>query len=154
MDARNLHRNPENRTACLCVKQEERIRFPAGSTLSSFMDKLVTPYLYGLSYYDRYGRWPWAEFSHGIIGMLEYAAVVDVITERFLAELVQQLQKDRGNPEVAKQLRTLSPNRHCPCGSLRAFRRCHAEAWNGVRRIHRDARALGVDLKVLMPRPA
>ena len=50
-DLRDLHRNPGGR-ACVCVKQEERRRFPRGADLPHFIEELVVPYLFGLSHFD------------------------------------------------------------------------------------------------------
>jgi len=73
-DIRSLHFNANNGTACVCVKQEEKRKFPPGAPLLTFIDDLAVPYLYGLSYYDQNGRWPWREYSHGCLGLLEFYA--------------------------------------------------------------------------------
>src|ERR1700684_1267857 len=73
-DHRDLHRNPGTGAACLCVKQEERRRFPKGANLPHFIEELVVPYLFGLSHFDDHGKWPWPDFSHGTLGIAEYYA--------------------------------------------------------------------------------
>ena len=55
-DLRRLHCNPrQQNTACLCAKQEEKIKFPPGSNLVFFIESLVVPYLFGLSYFEKHG---------------------------------------------------------------------------------------------------
>ena len=51
-DLRDLHRNT-NGTACVCVKQVEKVKFPPGSPLLVFIDNLAVPYLYGLAFFEK-----------------------------------------------------------------------------------------------------
>jgi len=44
IDPRDFHWNPGNGTACLCVKQQEKIKFPPRSTLVYFIENLVILY--------------------------------------------------------------------------------------------------------------
>ena len=77
------------------------------TTLKEFMDELVVPFFYRLSYTDVHGlgaarNFLWAEYSHGDQGLREYLSDVADIA---------RLGQGRNDP--------------CPCGSGRKYKRCH-----------------------------
>jgi hypothetical protein len=148
----DLHKNPGPGTACVCVKQEETIRFPPGSTLNTFVDNLVVPYLYGLAFFDRNGRWPWGEYSHGTLGILEFVGDHGIEPSvEAIRSLAGDIQQDSEAKVLLQQLHRLSQNRHCPCGSRRPFRRCHANAWRGLLQMRRAMKKLGLSVKDVFP---
>jgi hypothetical protein len=139
-DLRVLHHNPDG-TACLCVKQEEKEKYPPGSDLIVFVESLVVPYLYGLACYDLNQSWPWPERSHGALGLLEFYA--DDTTERPMQELVEVaslIRHEHNWKEYQKQIRKPSGERGCLCGSTKGFEHCHSLAWRGVLRLNSEAR--------------
>ena len=76
-------------------------------TLVEFMDELVVPFFYRLSYTDSYGlrsarQYLWGEYSHGDKGLREYLSDVDRIAKHGLGR-----------------------NELCVCGSGRKYKRCH-----------------------------
>jgi hypothetical protein len=149
---RDMHRNPDTGIACVCVKQEEAIRFPPGSTLNTFVEELAIPYLYGLASFDRNGRWPWEEYSHGALGLLEYIGRNGIASSpEAIRELVTPILQEPNAKEFARQLHRLAENRHCPCGERRPFRRCHTLAWRGLVQMRRAMNDLGLDAKALFP---
>ena len=77
------------------------------TTLKEFMDELVVPFFYRLSFTDLRGlvaarEYLWAEYSHGDQGLREYMS-------------------DRA--DIAKH--GLDRNDPCACGSGRKYKRCH-----------------------------
>lgn len=146
-DIRALHYNSHNQTACLCVKQVEKRKFPLGSNLITFIDELVIPYLYGLSYYDQHGRWPWREYSHGSLGLLEfYAEDEREQTSEDIKQLLTHVRLENNWKEYHKQFRKPSPERLCVCGSRKPFHQCHQRAWRGVLRLYADLERLHLNL--------
>ena len=146
-DLRSLHYNLSNGTACLCVKQMEKGRFPPGSNLVTFIDDLVIPYLYGLSYYDKNGRWPWIEYNHGSLGLLEfYAEDESEQTKESIQQVVAQVRLEINWKEYHKQFRKPSPEKLCVCGSRKPFQKCHPRAWPGVLRLHADLKRFQLNL--------
>jgi hypothetical protein len=138
-DQRSVHSTPQN-GACLCVRQEEQKRFPPGTTFVEFVEKLVVPYFYGLSYFDERGSWPWSEYGHGGIGILEYYAgdSTDQTPESIRA-LAPLFSSDEHNwKRYQKQFRSPSGARACPCGSNIPFSACHRLAFEGLLRMHDD----------------
>ncbi|PIZ44974.1 hypothetical protein COY31_01340 [Candidatus Wolfebacteria bacterium CG_4_10_14_0_2_um_filter_39_18] len=150
-DLRRLHCNPSQRnTACLCVRQEEKEKFPPGSNLVVFTENLVVPYLYGLSYFEKFGKWPWGEYSHGGLGVLEYHAEDPTeITEQGIRENTKLLRADENWKEYSKQLRKPSSEKFCICGSRKPFRKCHKKAWQGLNRLYSDIHNFELNVRQL-----
>ena len=76
-------------------------------TLVEFMDELVVPFFYRLSYTDSYGlrsarQYLWGEYSHSDQGLREYLSDIDRIAKHGLGR-----------------------NELCVCGSGRKYKRCH-----------------------------
>lgn len=151
-DLRRLHCNPRQRnTACLCAKQEEKIKFPPGSNLVFFIENLVIPYLFGLSYFEKYGKWaPWGEYSHGGLGILEcHAEYPNNITIQDIREIAKTLRADENWKEYSKQLRKPSSERFCVCGSRKPFAKCHTLAWQGLERLYSDIQDYKLNVRQL-----
>lgn len=145
-DVRALHQNLSDGTACVCVKQEETARFPPGARLLTFIEQLAIPYLYGLSYVDELGKWPWGEYSHGGLGLLEYYADNPAQdAKEDLAEVLASLKADSDWADYHKQLRKPSSKRACICGSGKAFGKCHRRAWQGLKSFVYALERMGVN---------
>lgn len=145
-DLRDLHRNNDG-TACLCVTYAESQRFPDGSTLLSFIESLVVPYLYALSFFDKNKKWPWPDYSHGVVGLLEFWGENDALrTAAELGDLVSRVRREANWTAYHKQFRKPSAERLCICGSQKSFQLCHPRAWRGVLRVHDDLQRLGLNL--------
>ncbi|MEK7511249.1 MAG: hypothetical protein AAB582_03365 [Patescibacteria group bacterium] len=148
-DLRDLHRNP-NGTACVCVKQLEKEKFPPGSNLFTFVEQLVVPYLYGLSHYESSKTWLWGEFSHGGLGLLEfYADRHTPQTVEDISEILPSIRKELNWKEYHKQLRSPSAKRACLCGSGKPFGRCHSKAWKGLGQLTAEIERLGLNTRSL-----
>ncbi len=153
-DKRDLHYNPTNGISCLCAKQEEKSKFPPGSTIADFVDNLVIPYLYGLSFYDSNGRWPWGEYSHGGLGLLEYYVLnrIDLTKEDILI-VAGILGKDDRWAMFSKLLLKPSPSRSCPCGSSKGIEKCHEDAWVGASHLLNEMKRLKLNPYKIFRRP-
>lgn len=142
-DPRDFHWNPGNGTACLCVKQQEKIKFPPGSTLVSFIENLVISYFYGLSYFKDHKKWPWREYSHGGLGILEYYAENPVEQTKDTLETLSVVFRDDVNwKKYRKHIKNPTNNKSCICGSKEPFAQCHSLAWQGLMRLHDDIHRL------------
>jgi hypothetical protein len=131
-DLRDLHQNPDDRSACVCPPQLERVKCPPGSGLLVFMHELAIPYLYGLRYYQDNGSWPWGEYGHGALGILECYGELGCNSERSELDRLAHVVRGAG-PEYKKQMNRPSAKRACPCGSGTPFRDCHPPAWKGLK---------------------
>lgn len=144
-DPRDLHCCLKGNAAqvCLCVKQQEKIKFPVGESIVFFMETLVVPYFYGLSYFEENKRWPWREYSHGGLGMLEYYAEDSTKqTKTNIETLSIAFQSDMYWKKYRKQTQNPNGSKLCICGSSRPFNECHSLAWKGLMRLHEDLRRL------------
>jgi hypothetical protein len=148
-DPRDLHRNSDG-TACLCVKQEENRRFPEGALLLSFIEELAVPYLYALSYFDQNSVWPWEDYSHGALGLLEYYADNAMEIANDVHQVLTAIRCDPDWKECDKQFRRPSAKRACPCGSRKAFDICHTRAWIGLVRLRAGLNDMGYKLNNLL----
>ncbi len=138
-DLRDIHFNPGDGTICLCVRQEESKKFPLGSDLVYFIDHLVIPYFYALSYYDERQSWPWREYSHGGLGMLEhYAEDATEQTRDSIKLLASYFHDDIHLNRYKKQLREPKENKECMCGKRKPILVCHPLAWSGLLKLHED----------------
>ena len=104
VDTIDLHFYPDG-TCCL------GIRFPPERflTMELFIDELVVPFLFRLSYVDKNGPLAarddlWGEYAHGDDGIRQY-----------MSEIMDMVSRDPGRNEL------------CPCGSGRKFKRCHLD---------------------------
>jgi hypothetical protein len=153
VDLRDLHRNPGIGTACLCVKQEERRRFPEGAGLSHFIEELVVPYLFGLSHFDEHGKWPWPDYSHGALGIAEhYADAEDAPSCESIGATLDLLRQDVNWRELRRQIRKPSAMRMCVCGSRKPISRCHKSVWTGIIKLNGDIQKLGPNVRRMLHR--
>jgi len=134
---RDLHKNHDG-TACVCVKQVEKLKFPPGSSLLHFIEELAVPYLYALVRYEQEGKWPWQDYSHGFLGLLEFYADRSPGTAMDdFAEIVAIFRKELGWTLIRKQLRKRpSAKRACLCGSGKPTGRCHSQVHKGIKFLH------------------
>ena len=131
-DVTDLHINKnQNNAICLCPQPAEKLKYPDEIDLVHFMNNLVVPFFYGLSYYNKSGSWPWNEYPHGDLGIFEFYGENKEKNDLSLAKrcyecLTEQYEKYITNKNVVKGH---SP---CICGSKEKFRKCHKVALEGV----------------------
>jgi hypothetical protein len=143
----DLHQNPGG-TACLCVKQDEANRFPKGAGLDHFVEEMVVPYLFGLSHFNDNGKWPWPDYSHGVLGIAEYYAdAVGAPSLQAIATTLDLLREDSAWREFSRQIRKPSAMRRCICGSRKPISRCHKRVWIAVQKLNSDIHGLGSDMR-------
>lgn len=110
----------------LCLGAPTRLRRLALRTprIGHFINEVVIPYLYGRSYFERFGRMPFGELAHGNLGLAR--------------DLIAMLGMPRGT-KVDRLLKAASMRRRhankqpCPCNSGRRLGRCHNHAVNAAR---------------------
>ncbi|MBK9416681.1 MAG: hypothetical protein IPN62_05165 [Flavobacteriales bacterium] len=143
----DLHVYPNNNSACLGAPHELQDRCPKGTPLHQFIDDLVVPYFYALSHFEKYGRWPWGERSHGMLGLLESYAERRIQSTR--EDVVQDLRQLRiciNWKELGKYLTKFKERRLGLCGKERLVAECHPLAWQGLLKLQRDARAFKLNV--------
>jgi hypothetical protein len=115
----------EGNYLCLGTPTEQRLVLATSPTLPFFVSRLLVPYLYGYSYFERYGSMPFGEEDHGDqgirdhLGRLFHAPATEGV-EEFLR--LASLKKRSANKFL------------CPCGSGQRLGRCHNRCVNRLRR--------------------
>ncbi|MCK8123918.1 SEC-C domain-containing protein [Pseudoalteromonas sp. 2CM39R] len=114
LDKRFEHTNPDG-SFCLAIPIEERELFEIEPSLLGFINNLVVPFLYGYSYFLKYGEHPFDEREHGNKGILDF------YLERF---------KSRDARTVLTSLYKFAVHGYhahekCPCGSGKKVLKCH-----------------------------
>jgi hypothetical protein len=136
-----------DKTACLCSPFEEDDFLNPEFRLSSFLEQLVIPFLYGQVFYTAQGHWPWAEYAHYETGILEaYSKLQD---QSKAEECLRMLSKYRSWPALRSALahKPFFPGHTpCFCGERKPIRRCHRQALEGALRLQRDVRVLRLTL--------
>jgi hypothetical protein len=65
-------------TACLCSPLEEDEFLIPDFNFQAYPERLVFPFLYGQLLFSTSNRWPWADYSHSVVGLFEsYARFPD-----------------------------------------------------------------------------
>lgn len=131
-------------SACLCGPSDEMAFVASGYTFQKYLERLCIPFLYGQAFYDREGRWPWRDYNHGTLGALEsYFAHGN--PENLPYTVIGYLEGKPSWPILLATLQSKSrPKGHmaCLCGSGAPIRTCHAEAWEGLKKLYADFRSL------------
>ncbi|WP_415712747.1 SEC-C domain-containing protein [Maridesulfovibrio sp.] len=111
---KDFHINPDG-TLCLAAEIEVKRRFVKRPTLKYFIEDLVIPFLFQHSFFEKYGKMPFGELSHGAKGTTEfYCDFFKVKDEVIALALLKVIAEDnyRGHHQ-------------CPCGSGKILRKCH-----------------------------
>jgi hypothetical protein len=120
---RRFHTNPD-RSLCLGSPTRQRLALGHSQTLSTFVEQVLIPYLYGFSFRERHNFLPFGELAHDKEGLIEDFANLFGETEDWsVLEMVRLtgLKKRHANKQP------------CPCGSGRRVGKCHHLRLNALR---------------------
>ena len=113
-------------TLCLAVPIEQRRIFFEQPTILGFVNKLVIPYLYGYSYWEKHGRHPFGEAAHGHDGILRHYVDTLCLPNDLAALAVICFLFEHG----------YRGHHDCPCGSGLKVRTCHGQELRGLHEHH------------------
>lgn len=117
---------------CLTTYLVETTYLQNGFSLPEFIIRVVVPSFYEQSFRGKYDKWPWGEYSHGVLGLLE--SFENVHTRASFYKKLDLFAKVCISSRLINIYLNKDTNPYtslCPCGSLRDFRDCHAEAFRG-----------------------
>lgn len=138
----DLHCNDDG-SACLCIRTEESKKLPDGFNLPDFFHNLVIPFFYAQSYFEKYGVWPWGEYSHGVLGLLEWYSAAGIQsrkdTEAFLKQLSQYPQWKLIKTRLMNKV-GVKGHHVCICGKANKFRDCHIAVFLGLWQLRKDVK--------------
>lgn len=122
--ARSFHTNPDG-TLCLGAPIRLHMAIGRSPTLPEFVKKCVVPFLYGWSYKERHGVYPFRELPHGDSGVVQD-----------LARLLGSDDKDvcLGLLLLGSMPRRKANRKMCPCGSGLRVGKCHHSLLDSLRR--------------------
>lgn len=135
-------------SACLCSPLEEGDFLVPEFQFKKYFEQLVIPFLYGQVFYTAESHWPWAEYQHGGVGLLQsYFKFDGVITKVLVEEFLSYLKTDRNWLSIKNILFLTRPSKQgCACGSGSKFKNCHPEALKGLIRLKSDISNFAVSL--------
>jgi len=145
----DLHINNPSGAACLCIKPEEAGNFPAGFNIINFFNYLVIPFFYAQSYFEKYNSWPWGQYSHGNLGIIEWYLQQKEFDIQSVNDFLGRLKK-YNNWQTLKQLleqkHKIKGHHLCVCGKDEKFRRCHPEVLQGIWKLKKDIKKFNIIL--------
>jgi hypothetical protein len=135
----------KDKTACLCSPFEEGEFLLPTFNFIFFFEELVIPFLYSQEYFSQYQKWPWQDYSHGALGLLEsYYRCADPTNA---LDCLQRVSREFSVfPKIRKALSSENaPKGHHPCICPKEVkvRKCHRIAWLGLNMLRIDIRTQG-----------
>ncbi len=102
---------------CLETDTSVKLHFLNGFDLVEWLKRYVEPYFISYEFYQRYGRFPFGERPHGVIGIID---------------TYQQLFNNADLKSTLKIMlyiirKSYRGHKECPCGSGLRIRDCHGE---------------------------
>lgn len=148
LDIRDLHVNPHDESLCMLVRPTELSLVESSFKLLEFMNKLVIPFFYAQSYFEKYSQWPWGDYSHGTLGILERYVDETLHTEQVTRFYLISLT-ERSDWATIKGLKSnrdhkIKGHTPCPCNSGKKFRDCHNKALIGLKMLLGDFKRLNM----------
>lgn len=143
----DLHINDRG-NLCLCPRPLEKVRLNESYTIQDFFVRLVMPFFYAQSYYEKFNRWPWKDYSHGDPGILEcYADYISKVQDKtaFVESAIISLNSQ--NQSVVRSADQITRQSLCFCGSGKKFRNCHHEAWEAAKKLKEEVRILNNQIR-------
>ncbi len=133
----DLHVN-DSGILCLCPKSLERIKLGDSYTIEDLFKKLLIPFFYAQSFYEKNKQWPWQDYSHGDMGLLEAYTDCSVNSDSkvLCKETYSALKPDIRSVITSGNLVTRQSM--CLCNSGEKFRKCHKRAWEGIKKLKKD----------------
>lgn len=137
------HINPTDKSACLCSPLEESSYLYPTFQIGDFVKRLLIPFLYGQLFYESFKSWPWPDYGHGVIGILESYDYLSDTTQA--AACLQKLSayKDSQWTEIKRLLAQsgdIKGHSMCICQTKEKIRSCHTKALLGLRKLKNDVK--------------
>jgi hypothetical protein len=142
---RHFHQTVNDRRACLCSPFIEDQFLVPNFKFKKYFEELVLPFLYGQAFYTINKRWPWQEWSHGLVGLLESYITEDDSTKAKGCVDILRGQNDWLQIKTAILQKTpIKGHIYCFCKSGNRIRNCHIDAWKGAEQLRQDIKIQGL----------
>ncbi len=133
----DLHVNDSD-DLCLCPKSLERIKLGDSYTIQDFFTILLIPFFYAQSFYEKNNRWPWHDYSHGDMGLLEAYADCSINSDSEVLCRETYIALKPNIQSVITSEDSITRQSMCLCNSRDKFRNCHRRAWAGIKKLKKD----------------
>ncbi len=142
------HFNQTDFSACTCNPLEEDEFIEPSLDFQRYMQELVIPFLYGQVFFTNEGRWPWFDYAHGGLGLLEsYAENPSrVNAEKCLQRISRELPLWVKVKPLLVQRSRLKGHAPCPCEKRDHIRRCHPVALKGIQLLREDLKKYSIPI--------
>lgn len=143
---KDRHFDQSDGSACLCSPLDEAEFLQPQFEFKKFIEILVIPFLYGQIFYSREQEWPWGEWSHGNIGVLEsyQSSAERKAVEKCLMFLHRDKYLWHRVLKALQQKTHPNGNMQCFCGRKVRIKMCHKLALAGAIRLRKDVKEFGV----------
>lgn len=134
-------------TACLCGPIEEAEFVKKKVVLPEFIIELVIPFLYSQAYFDKYKKWPWKEYNHGSMGILE--SYIKYNDPKFAPICINRLKTSNDWQKIKfllAQKKHIKGHISCICPNPDQIRRCHPDIWVALNKLRSDVAKLNLNL--------
>jgi hypothetical protein len=129
------HFNQTDGSGCICNPLEEGPFLHPEFDFRRYMKELVVPFLYGQGFFTKEKRWPWSEYAHGVLGLIE--ACTSDTEPAVLEECLRRLPRESsiwGKAKALLQQKSyIKGHSRCPCPKNDHLRRCHPRVLTGLR---------------------
>lgn len=117
ISARHFNSKESGNDACLFSPSERWEQWPLGASFASFLNGPVKAFFFSQKYFDLKGEWPFGEWRHGTLGVIEYYAVrLNVNIKNISA--IQKFLLLMLSPKFYRQWK-------CPCNMKNRLIKCH-----------------------------
>jgi len=126
----DIHVNSDE-SLCLGIYGRDKECFTDKFTMVEFFENCLEPYLYWVSYYEKFAKPPWKEYAHGSLGFMELYAD-NRLTFREVREKIplKVLSNYLYHYDFVKD--------KCLCGKSLNMKKCHNEIYHGVKKFKED----------------
>lgn len=140
-----------DQSVCLCVAGKEREYFPNGFDFKLFINQLVIPFFYAQTYYQKFNKWPWGEYAHGILGIFEWYNEKNEVEKEELEKILDRIRLSSEWKSLASKFRGknwVKGHTTCLCGKGERIRKCHPNALAGMWKLNDDLEKFGLKNKI------
>jgi len=125
----DIHVNSDD-SLCLTIYGKEKECFSNEFTIVEFFENCLEPYLYWVTYYEKYGMAPWKEYAHGSLGFMELYAEGKLSFEALQKKVPLKVLSD-----YVCHFDLI--NDKCLCEKNINMKRCHPEIYKGIKKFKR-----------------
>ncbi len=134
------HFNQHDKSACLCGPLEEEKFWNNQISFTDYFNQLVLSFLYAQKHFDKFKIWPWGEYGHGYIGVLE--SYQEHHERVYFERCLHALFIDQLNWSKVKLLLNykipIKSHGQCICESGKTYRGCHLRVLYGLNIMRED----------------